>query len=66
MINFLDFEIIYFIPLLVVQLDLVMVHIFRHESDEKEGYASNDFFIMRKVRPYTVIAMFKCIIHNST
>ena len=44
---------IFFIkPLLVVQVDLVLVRICRGESDEKERYVSLDnFFIMAKLRP---------------
>ncbi len=37
---------IFFIkPLLVVQVDLVLVHICRGESDEKERYVSLDIFL---------------------
>ena len=34
-------------PLLVVQVDLVLVHICRGESDEKERYVSLDIFLSR-------------------
>ena len=45
---------IFFIkPLLVVQVDLVLVRICRGESGEKERYISLDnFFIMAVLRPY--------------